>query len=440
MKSTHALVLVLLALSAAMLIPARAIALQSDDGSSVEVAILDILLERGLIDQPQYEELLALARARVETQRNELDVLEGRLERLRAPDIQASGGRPGKLTFASADGDWTMNIKGRLQVRVTDLDHENDDSSGTNFSAPRVRLGVEGKAGSKSVGYKLEWDMSTQKNLYNEDSGDDNEAKDFNLRNAYVDIAASEAAALMFGHFKFPFGREELTSFSSLSLMERGVASGEFAPSYEPGAMLHGEAADGEFEYFVAMANGQGQSLPNAQHDDGDGLRSGIRLVFNPLGKYTSDGPAFQTVGDGSTKVGIGVSYMQNDDSSGKNSLALDTDTDTAGLDVQVLTGPFSVLAELFDRSADPDGAPDVDDRGSTLQVGYFVVPKVWEIVARTSSVDYDTAADVDEFTLGVNRYVDGHDAKWMFDINDRDVDGENAGSKELRVQYQAIF
>jgi hypothetical protein len=203
--------------------------------------------------------------------------------------------------------------------------------------------------------------------------------------------------------------------------MERGVASGEF-------------------EYYVAMANGQGQSLPNAQHDDGDGLRSGIRLVFNPLGSYKSDGPAFQTVGDGGTKVGIDVSYMQNDDSSGKNALALDTDTETAGLDVQVLTGPFSGLAELFDRSAAPAGGPDVDDSGSTLQVGYFIVPKVWEIVARSSSVDYDTAEDVDEFTLGVNRYIDGHDAKWMFDINDRDVDGDDAGSKKLRLQYQAIF
>jgi hypothetical protein len=421
------------------LLPAPAAA-QSDDGSSVEIAILDILLERGLIERAEYEELLAMARAKVEARTNELDVLEGRLERLRAPDVQAQGGKPGKLTFVSPDGTWSMNIKGRLQARVTDMDHDNDTSGGTNFSVSRARIGVSGNAGSKDVEYKLEFDMGTEKKLYDEDSGDDNEQKSFSTRSAYVDVAASESAAVMFGQFKFPFGREELISSGSISLMERGVASGEFAPGYEPGAMLHGGCEDGTFEYFVAVSNGNGASLPNAQEDDGDGLRKGVRFEYNPFGSYKADGPAFQTVGDGSTKVGVGVSFMQNDDSSGSNDLALGTDTDTTGVDVQVLTGPFSILAEIFDRSSDPSGGGDVDDSGNTLQLGYFVVPSVWEIVARASDVDFDVDADISERTLGVNRYVDGHNAKWMFDINQRDVDGPDADSTELRVQYQAIF
>jgi phosphate-selective porin OprO/OprP len=428
---------VLIAALGSLAAPAAA---QADDGSSVEVAILDIMLERGLIDQQQYEELLALARAKVDSQRNELDVLEGRLERLRAPDLQAEGGKPGKLTFTSPDGKWSMNVKGRIQARVTDLDHDDHDSSGTNFSVPRARVGLSGVAGSESVHYKLEWDMGTDKSLYDEDSGDDNEGKSFNVKDAYVDIAACEGAALKFGQFKFPFGREELISSGNISLMERGVASGEFAPNREPGAMLHGDCSDGTLAYFLAVSNGAGQSLPNAQDDDGDGLRTGVRVEFNPLGPYKADGPAFQTVQDGSTKMGIGVSFMSNKDSAALNDLAAGTDTDTAGIDFQLLTGPFSVLAEIFDRNSDPVAGEDVNDDGRTLQVGYFVVPSVWEIVARSSEVDFDDDADIDECTIGVNRYLDGHNAKWMFDLNKRDEDGANADSKELRVQYQAIF
>ncbi|MHC5209357.1 MAG: porin [Planctomycetota bacterium] len=430
----------LAALAAILSLPAAPTAAQSDDGTTVEIAILDIMLERGLIDADEYEELLALARAKVESERNELDVLEGRLERLRAPDVQASGGKGGKLTFASPDGTWSMNIKGRLQARVTDLDHDDDVSGGTNFSVPRARIGLKGKAGSKAVDYKLEFDMGTDKKLYDEDSGDDNEAKSLNVRSAYVDFEACEGASFQLGQFKFPFGREELISSGSISLMERGVASGEFAPGYEPGAMLHGGCEDGRFAYFVAMSNGDGTGLSNAQEDDGDGLRSGVRFEFNPLGSYKADGPAFQTVEDGSTKLGIGVSLMQNKDNEAKNDLAQGTDTETTGIDLQVLNGPFSILAEMFDRSSDPAGGTDVDDDGHTLQVGYFVVPNEWEIVARTSEVDYDVDADVEETTLGVNRYLLGHAAKWMFDINKRDKDGASADTTEIRVQYQAIF
>jgi phosphate-selective porin len=222
--------------------------------------------------------------------------------------------------------------------------------------------------------------------------------------------------------------------------MERSAASNTFAPGKEPGAMLHGDAAEGQFEYYVAVANGGGQSVPNAENDDGDGLRSGVRVVYNPLGPYKADGPAFQTVKDGSTKVGIGASYMQNNDSSGKNTLANGTDTDTAGVDFQVLSGPFSVLAEYFDGSSRTSGSPDVDSTGSTVQVGYFVVPSVWEVVARTSTVDNDTSPDIDELTVGVNRYIDGHNAKWMVDVNTRSPNGTSANNKELRLQYQAIF
>src|SRR5262245_6730423 len=76
--------------------PARA---QADDGSNVNVAILDVLRARGIIDQAQYEELLAMARATVDRERGEIDLIQGRLERLRAPDLQTSGGTPGKLMF-----------------------------------------------------------------------------------------------------------------------------------------------------------------------------------------------------------------------------------------------------------------------------------------------------------------------------------------------------
>src|SRR5262245_28069474 len=65
-------------------------AAQQTDATSVDAAILDILLQRGLIDQAQYDELVQMVRDKAESSRSEIDLIEGRLARLRAPDVQTS--------------------------------------------------------------------------------------------------------------------------------------------------------------------------------------------------------------------------------------------------------------------------------------------------------------------------------------------------------------
>jgi phosphate-selective porin OprO/OprP len=440
-------VVALLALTATLgVLPATAAAQADDEANNVEIAILDVLLERGIIDQAQYDELLALARAKAEDSRTEIDLIEGRLARLRAPEVQTSGGKPGKLSFTSDDGQWSANFKGRIQARVTDFDADDNVDDGVNFSVPRARFGVSGNAGGQHIKYKFEIDAPTDKEL---GTWDDSDSKDAKIKDAYIDYGMSDSTALKMGHFKFPFGREELISSGNISIMERSVATEAFAPGRDPGFMYHGTAGEGEFEYYLAVANGDGENEPNSGAGTGpagtgnvDGLRYGARVVFNPLGPMKMDGPAFQTVEDDALKVAVGLSYMMNDDEVGP--AGAEADADTMGLEFQMMSGPFSLLAEYFDRSADrSDPGSDIDDDGYNLQAGLFIVPSVWELVARYSEVDYDGAAgtpDEEELTFGVNRYVAGHNGKWMFDVVDIDRDGPDADEQQLRLQYQLIF
>src|SRR6185503_12796983 len=100
------------------------------------------------------------------------------------------------------------------------------------------------------------------------------------------------------------------------------------------------------------------------------------------------------------------------------------TNASTLDLEFQWMTGPFSLLAEYYDRTTDPaGGVADQDDDGYTLQAGCFLVPKVWEAVARFSQVDQTNAPILgaaavkqNETTFGIDRYIDGHNGKWMFD------------------------
>jgi len=419
-------------------LPATAAA-QATDATTVDVAILDVLRARGIIDAAQYEELVALAREKAASASSEIDLIEGRLARLRAPDpsLSIDGGKPGKLVFKSADGKWALGMRGMLQARA-EYGNSNDDSKDVkNYSVARGRLAFEGTAGAENVTYKIELNTSTQST-----STATSTTRNFSLEDAWVNWGFESGANLRFGQFKFPFGREELTSSGALEFEDRSIASSQFSPSFEPGAMVHGTAYNGEWEYYIASSNGQGTGASNPSGSNQNGLRNGFRVVYNPLGAFKVDGPAFQTVDDGSTKLGLGFAVNQNSDSTGKNTVTPGADTTTTNLEAQLFSGPWAVLAEHYDRNSDslPGGASDVNDDGNTVQVGYFLVPNRWELVSRISNINFDAAPDQDEKSIGVNYYVDKHNGKWSLNYNKLDNKGSSPDTDQVQLQYQVIF
>jgi len=424
------------ALAAAILaaLPAVAAA-QQTDATSVDAAILDILLQRGLIDQAQYEELLELAREKTADSRNEIDLIEGRLARLRAPDVQTSGGQSGKLLFKSPDGKWSMGFKGRIQVRASDANSTDDTQDGINFSVPRARLGFEGTAGAENVKYRLEIDANTQKNLTNPATNGS-----VTLKQGYIDWGFENGLALLLGQTEFPFGREALTSTANISFAERSIVFANFEPEYEPLVMLHGTANGGIFEFQAAVANGEGATKDNTAGSSNDGLRKGVRFVWNPLGPMKLEGPAFQTYDSGGTLLSFGIDAMQNDDSTGVNTETPNSNTTSIDYEAQLMTGPLAVLAELIHRTEDVHNAPnDEDANGHVVQVGYLVTPK-WEIVGRRAKVNFDASADQTQMGVGVNYYVDRQNGKWQVEWNNLVQQGSAPNTKTVSLQYQVIF
>ena len=421
-------------------------------GTDLELALLDVLREKGLITEADYQELLALARDRADAQSNEITLIEASLQRLSAPDVQARGGQPGKLEFRSPDGKWSMGVGGWLQARYTDRHSSADGRDGSNFSVPRARLVLRGNAGRKDIKYKLEVDASTNTAQDNDlDASEPSEQKDARLKDAYVDYGVTETGSLRFGQYKFPFSREEaLIPDSAGSLVEKSIASQAFAPKREPGASWWGKAAEGVFEYAVAVSNGDGENEPNMVESSalgtGDGMRYGARAVWNPLGEMKYDMSAWQTL-DGPAKLALGLSYMVNHDARFTNTVIGGTageDAGTLGAELQWMIGPFSLLGEWYDRSTDIETGDDLDDDGYTLQAGCFLVPQVWELVARFSEVDQEDAglAKTVEKTIGIDRYIDGSSGnKWMLDFVDLDNDTVSSQDEtQVRLQYQVVF
>jgi phosphate-selective porin len=417
-----------------LVVPTRA---QQDGDVSLETELLEIFREKGYIDASEYEELMVLARQRASARANEVTLIESSLQRLAAPDVQVRGGTPTKLIFRSPDGKWSLGIKGQIQARIEDYNSDDDTQDDTNISVPRARLTAEGNAGSPNVRYKLTIDAPTNKNNVNPAT-----EPVVNVRDAYVDMSVLEDAQGNFrlGQFKFPFGRDMMTSSGALSFQERSIASAEFSPNFEPAAMIYGQPFEGLFEWYAALANGEGRSKNNTAGDELNGMRKGVRGVWNPLGPVKLEGPAFQTLTDGSTKVAFGAEYMVNEDSANLNTATENGKAISRGMDVAFYWGGFSSLFEAFSRDSNTQGGVDADDRGNSIQAGYFVVPDKWELVARYSRVNYSEKDDAEERTLGLNWYLDRNNGKWQLDWSGLTNEGATPDATRVRVQYQVLF
>jgi phosphate-selective porin OprO/OprP len=409
---------------------------QGSADSTLETELLDLLREKGIITAEEHDSLLAEAQRRADARGNELTLIESSLQRLAAPDVQARGGTSGKLVFRSPDGKWSLGVKGYVQGRIENLDSDDDTKDARNISAARARLAVEGNAGAPNIRYRMELDAST--NSRNVDPATENNVTP---RDIYADIGFLGTNSVRLGQFKFPMGREQLTSTSAIAIQDLSIATQEFTPSYEPAAMVLGSVLEGVLEYQVAVSNGEGRGKNNTVGTEKNGMRNGARVVWNPLGAIKLDGPAFQTVDDGSARLGLGASWMHNEDSTGLNTVTPDSDATTTGFEAGFLLGPLSAMAETFRRTNDPDTGGSFKDTGWNYQLGWLLGPAAaWELVARLSTIDFGAKDDQVEKTLGLNWYLDRHNSKWMLDFSQLSGDGAVPDADRIRLQFQAMF
>lgn len=433
-----------LLLVVALLLPVTPAVARDDDTNKVEVAILDVLLQRGIIDAATYEELMAMAQAEVDKEK-ELNLLESRLRRMQAPDITASGGKPGKFMVESTDGKWSLGFKGRLQVQFDGKKGEggNPEGTSTNFSIRRARLAVFGKAGGENTTYKVEIDAPTNNKV------NDDKKKDLSLTDAWVNWGLPDDMNIKAGQFKVPHGREIMMVSSKLNTVDASIATKEFTPDREPGLMFYGTTEEKFVEYYAGVFNGEGTGIGNQSGREGSGaseMRWATRVVINPLGPVNYDTSAFQTVNDGETRLALGASFMKNFDQSADGPAVggedeFSSDDTSLAFEAQLLTGPISILTEYFTRDMDTDGEPDGTDRGYNAQIGYQFVPDTYEVVFRKSAVNKVMDDDLVDTTLGLVYYGDKHLSQFTFDVTkSRNRTTANKDETIYRGQYQIVF
>lgn len=391
------------------------------------------------------------------------------LEPLPAPAQQSNDFRVfwrDGVRFETADKAFSAGFGGRIQNDWAwqsgdeDLDAlvPSGDSFDDGVKFRRARLHVEGKA-YEHLSYKVEFDFA---------------GGSAGWRDVYLSTSLYEFSDIKVGHFKQPFGLEQLTSSNNMTFMERSTLEG-FTPFFKTGLALGNQFADGRATWAASVFRETDAFGNDTSDNRGYGFAG--RLTYLPV--YADDGASV-------VHLGLAATHRQTNDDElryrvrAENSFgprlidtgAIESDDRTSyGLEAAWVQGPLSLQGEymLTDVSSGPSNDPSFS--GFYAMVSYFLTgehrpyrkasgifdrirPKknwgkegsgAWEVAARYSSLDLDdgpvTGGQVDTITGGVNWYLNPN-ARVMLNYVLADVDkgGVEGDAEAVLLRFQVTF
>ena len=319
------------------------------------------------------------------------------------------------LELKSNDGSASLKVGGRIMLDNAWFSDDSGAEDGTEFR--RTRLMLSGKV--NDFEWKTQYDFASVK------------AGGPAFKDVYVGLGGVPyAGALRAGHFKEPFGLEELTSSKYITFMERSLTSA-FAPSRNVGVMAHRALEGGTLAYGVF------RTTDDLGKDTGDG-------DYSLTGRYTR---VINTEGGSLIHLGGALSTrsLQEDlslEPRASSHLGPKAAAGTVagadgefryGVEAAWVNGPFSLQGEFMGSSVSADD--NVSYTGWYVMGSYFLTGEsrpydskkgifkrvkpakefAWgeswgatELAARYGSVNYSDFAGgvtLDDLTVGVNIY-----------------------------------
>ena len=208
-------------------------------------ALLDVLLENGVINREQYEALLqksSLQYADVlsaqqlsrDDPENEMpsSPVDDKIDQTAAeksatePPVEVSYGKNG-FRLETHDGNWATNLQWRAQLRYTypssgdprQLFKFKDEDEST-FEARRLRMKIGGHGYKPWLKYYFEVDLQPSRDV--DDSSAGSSARVIDYR---IDLAKWDWGGLRFGQWKVDYNRERSDSSGRQQFVERSIVN-----------------------------------------------------------------------------------------------------------------------------------------------------------------------------------------------------------------------
>ena len=356
------------------------------------------------------------------------------------------------LSAQSVQSESTMNFTGRIQN--LGLVEMQGDEIETNFLVRRARLKFEGVAINPKFKYKVELGLT------NRDHGSpipqtNNSAR--MILDAVVQYEICANTHLWFGQTKLPGNRERVISSAKLQFVDRSLLNSNYNIDRDMGFQLHQKFDVGNMKAkaIVSISQGEGRNITTG-NDGGFDYTGRVELL--PFGAFSSKGDYFGSdlKREEEPKLALGLTYDYNDQASRQRGntgsfLSQTRTLSTIFADMMFKYNGFSVMAEYAIKSSDesPVFVDEVDGleynftTGSALnfQLGYLLQSD-WELAARYTSVtpEYIQAEDdVSMYTLGISKYIDGHNLKVQSDFS-MVLEGQMEETYLARLQFELSF
>jgi phosphate-selective porin OprO/OprP len=194
----------------------------------------------------------------------ELDQEEQEAKAKEAPRISIGGDG---FSFASAKGDFAMQLKGVLQVDSRTFFDGSSAPVNDGLLLRRARPILQGTVFQDfDFLFVPDFAPSSGPTIYD----------------AYANYRYSPALQFQAGKFKVPFGLEQLEQDRDILFNERSLAT-DLVPNRDVGFELHGDLFDGRASYAAGIFNGTTDGANSGNVDFADDRAFAGRLFFQPL-------------------------------------------------------------------------------------------------------------------------------------------------------------
>lgn len=406
-------------------------------------------------------------RQQLEEQRAISRQLEQRINALAAvqtkPPERASSfsaGYDGGFYLKDSTGNNTLYVNGIIQPRFNRFETNDTDryggvdSTSNNFDIFLGRLYFSGNVGDPSVKYWFTLQGTTTGNGSNVTLLDAKVSKDF-----------SPYLTVELGKYWSAYTYEYYVDIGKYLIPDLSAAEWAFSLGRQTGARASGKV--GRLGYSLSVSNSIGGSDVGNTQNSHERLATILNLNYDILEPYGYQETDPNPQGAPKPQLSLWASAMYNPvehTSVFQNDLEGDkTYGATASLNFRY--GYFTLQGSgYYKKNEGRDGASSFESHGWQEQAGYYVIPGKLEIAQRIDQVRWGRGQiattggkanqwyagpanfsfkRLTEYTLGMNYYLHGHNAKTQLAysfLDGRGFDGGEFDAKRILLQAQVAF
>ncbi len=382
------------------------------------------------------------------------------------PQVDYKFGKSLQVTAADSSAQLKLNVRFQSLFSSELSGSEKDWKS--SFLIRRARLKLGGWAINPDLQYKVELALSNRDLGSKYDFDETSEAPKIVL-DAVVKWKMNKIWSLWVGQTKLPGNRERVVSSQALQMVDRSLVNSIFNIDREMCLQLRGKinVGKGVIKPIASWSFGEGRNITKTNIG---GIHYVARLEWLPMGEFTNKGDyvGADLKREQTPKLALAAAYSQNNGASRQKQSGrflideeenyLTNDLQTVFADMMFKYQGFSLMAEYAHKIVSDNEVRDQDDlrlqlldadgrsyytgSGINLQAGYLFDKNI-EVSARYTKVNPDTEVSftgIEEYTLGLSKYIVGHSLKLQGDVSLFDIAGQDANDLRYRLQMEFQF